>query len=173
MKRLAASFALAGRDRGFKRRDRGAALLASVRSYREAMRAFAGQGDLEVWYARLDVEEQLGRVEEIDPGSVKRFERGIAKARTKDSVRAMERLTEVVDGEIRIVNQPPLIVPIEELVAPAEASGSRRRCAMSSPPIARPCPVTASTSSTATASATSPTRWSGSGASGRVPGWSC
>jgi uncharacterized protein (DUF2252 family) len=122
VKRLAASFALAGRDRGFRRKDRSAALLASVRSYREAMREFAGQGDLAVWYARLDVEEQMGLVEEADPGSVKRFERGIAKARGKDSVRAMERLTEVVDGEIRIVSQPPLIVPVEELAPAAEAA---------------------------------------------------
>jgi uncharacterized protein (DUF2252 family) len=119
LKRLAASFALAGRYRGFKRAERSAALLAAVRSYREAMRGFAAQGDLAVWYARLDVEESMGRVEAADPGSVKRFERGIAKARSKDSVRAMEKLTEVVDGELRIVSQPPLIVPIEELAAAA------------------------------------------------------
>ncbi|HKZ15656.1 MAG TPA: DUF2252 domain-containing protein [Solirubrobacterales bacterium] len=122
VKRLVASFALAGRDRGFKRSERSAALLASVRSYREAMREFAGEGNLAVWYERLDVEESMGRVEEADPGSVKRFERGIAKARDKDSQRAMEKLTEVVDGEIRIVSQPPLIVPIEALVPAADAA---------------------------------------------------
>jgi uncharacterized protein (DUF2252 family) len=122
VKRLAASFALAGRDRGFRRGERSAALLASVRSYREAMRGFAAEGDLSVWYERLDVEDQLGLVEEADPGSIKRFERGIAKARGKDSVRAMEKLTEIVDGEIRIVSQPPLIVPVEELAPAAEAA---------------------------------------------------
>jgi uncharacterized protein (DUF2252 family) len=122
VKRLAASFALAGRAIGLKRGERGEALLAAVRAYREAMRGFAGEGDLAVWYERLDVEAQMGRVEEADPGSVKRFERGIAKARGKDSVRAMERLTEVVDGEVRIVSQPPLIVPIEELVPVADAA---------------------------------------------------
>ncbi len=122
VKRLAASFALAGRDNGLQRSDRSAALLASVRSYREAMREFAGQGDLAVWYARLDVEEAMGRVEQVDPGSVKKFERGIVKARAKDSRRAMEKLTEVVDGELRIVSQPPLIVPIEELVPAATAA---------------------------------------------------
>jgi uncharacterized protein (DUF2252 family) len=74
VKRLVASFALAGRDRGFKRSERSVALLASVRSYREAMREFAGLGDLEVWYERLDVEESMGRIEDADPGSVKRFE---------------------------------------------------------------------------------------------------
>src|SRR4029077_1392964 len=89
---------------------------------REAMRGFAGEGDLAVWYERMDVEESLGRIEKSDPGAVKRFERGIAKARSKDSTRAMEKLTEVVDGEIRIVSQPPLIVPIEELVPAADAA---------------------------------------------------
>jgi uncharacterized protein (DUF2252 family) len=122
VKRLAASFALAGRDRGFKRSERSAALLATVRAYREAMRGFACEGDLAVWYERLDVDAAMGRVEEADPGSVKRFERGIAKAQAKDSRRAMERLTEVVDGQLRIVSQPPLIVPIEELVATAPAA---------------------------------------------------
>jgi uncharacterized protein (DUF2252 family) len=122
VKRLAASFALAGRDRGFKRSERGAALLATVRAYREAMRGFAGEGDLAVWYERLDVDAAMGRVEEADPGSVKRFERGIAKAQEKDSRRAMEKLTDVVDGELRIVSHPPLIVPIEELVATAPAA---------------------------------------------------
>jgi uncharacterized protein (DUF2252 family) len=129
VKRLVVSFALAGRDRGFKRAERSTALLAAVRSYREAMREFAGLGDLEVWYERLDVEASLGRIEAADPGAVKRFERGIAKARAKDSTRAMEKLTEVVDGEIRIVSQPPLIVPIEDLVpaaAAAEVEGSLR-----------------------------------------------
>jgi len=122
VKRLVASFALAGRAIGLEQGERKAALLAAARSYREAMRSFAGEGDLAVWYERLDVEAQLARVEETDPGSVKRFERGIAKARGKDSVRAMEKLTEVVDGEIRIVSQPPLIVPIEELVPVGDAA---------------------------------------------------
>jgi uncharacterized protein (DUF2252 family) len=122
VKRLVASFALAGRDHGFKRAERSAALLAAVRSYREAMREFAGEENLAVWYERLDVEESLGRIEAADPGAVKRFERGIAKARAKDSTRAMEKLTEVVDGEIQIVSQPPLIVPIEELVPAGTAA---------------------------------------------------
>jgi uncharacterized protein (DUF2252 family) len=72
VKRLVASFALAGRDRGFKRAERSAALLAAVRSYREAMREFAGLGDLEVWYQQLDVEASMGRIEEADPGAVRR-----------------------------------------------------------------------------------------------------
>jgi uncharacterized protein (DUF2252 family) len=76
VKRLTAGFALAGRDLGLKRSERAAALLAAVRSYREAMRGFAAEATLAAWHERLDVEESLGRLEAADPGSVQRFERG-------------------------------------------------------------------------------------------------
>ncbi len=46
---------------------------------------------------------------------VKRTEKTLAKARTRDSMSAFSKLTHVVDGEVRIVDQSPLIVPIEEL----------------------------------------------------------
>jgi uncharacterized protein (DUF2252 family) len=121
VKRLAASFAIAGRENGFKPKQRATAVLAAAGSYREAMREFAGQRNLEVWYARLDVEAALSEIEEEDPGEVKRARKGVAKARSKDSLRALERLTEEVDGELRIVSQPPLIVPAEELLAEDES----------------------------------------------------
>jgi uncharacterized protein (DUF2252 family) len=76
LKRLTVGFALAGRVLGCKRSERSVALLAAARSYREAMRGFAAEGDLAVWHERLDVEESLGRLEAADPGSVKRVERG-------------------------------------------------------------------------------------------------
>jgi uncharacterized protein (DUF2252 family) len=118
VKRLAASFAIAGRDRGFDERERRAPTLAAVREYREAMRRFAGMRDLEVWYSRFDVETYL---QERRAGASKRelkaYDRGIAKARRKDSVRALARLSHKVDGRHRIVNDPPLIVPIEEIGA--------------------------------------------------------
>jgi hypothetical protein len=117
VKRLAASFAIAGRERGFKRKSRAAAVLAATSSYREAMRAFAAQTNLEVWYARLDVEERLAQVEDDhDRGEVDRVRRGIAKARGKDNLRALSRLTHQVDGELRFVSEPPLLVPAEELL---------------------------------------------------------
>jgi len=121
VKRLAASFAIAGRENGFKPKQRAAAVLTAARAYREAMREFAGQRNLEVWYARLDVEAALGEVAEEDPAEVKRVRKGVAKARSKDSLRALEKLTEEVDGELRIVSQPPLIVPAEELLGEDES----------------------------------------------------
>jgi Uncharacterized protein conserved in bacteria (DUF2252) len=76
---------------------------------------------LDVWYARLDV-EQLAKQWSADVTAKqrKRFERNVAKARAKDSLRAYDKLTHVVDGEPRIISDPPLIVPIEELLPPGE-----------------------------------------------------
>jgi uncharacterized protein (DUF2252 family) len=120
LKRLAASFAIAGRENGFKRRQRRAAVLEAAHSYREAMRAFASQRNLEVWYARLDVEAAMAEVEEEDSQVLTRLRKGIAKARAKDSLRALEKLTETVDGEIRFRSEPPLLVPGEEMIPAAE-----------------------------------------------------
>jgi uncharacterized protein (DUF2252 family) len=122
VKRLAASFEIAGRERGFKRRQRSAAVLAATASYREAMRGFSSLRNLELWYARLDVEAALARVESEDPAATKRLRKGVAKAHAKNNLRALERLTHVVDGELRIVSEPPLIVPAEELLPEAEAA---------------------------------------------------
>jgi uncharacterized protein (DUF2252 family) len=116
VKRLAASFAIAARENGLKRKQRQGILLTAVSAYREAMRAFASQTNLEVWYARLDVEAVMGEIEAGDPKAVKQVRKGVDKARSKDSLRALQKLTEVVDGELRIRSEPPLLVPGEELV---------------------------------------------------------
>ncbi|WP_084284307.1 DUF2252 domain-containing protein [Solirubrobacter soli] len=122
VKRLAASFAVAGRDRGFDAKQRGAVNLAVGRSYREAIRDFARMRALDLWYARLDVDDAAKEwVARATAKQRKRLDRNLAKARTKDSMRAFDRLTRLVDGEPRIVSDPPLIVPIEELVS-ADAS---------------------------------------------------
>ena len=63
VKRLAASFAIAGRDNGFSQKEREAAVLATVRSYREAMTGFAAMRNLQVWYASLPMEQALQRVQ--------------------------------------------------------------------------------------------------------------
>ncbi|HET7446151.1 MAG TPA: DUF2252 domain-containing protein [Solirubrobacterales bacterium] len=116
VKRLAASFAIAARENGFKRKQRQAILLRVTRTYRESMRDFAALGNLEVWYSRFDVEAALSEVEHADPKEVKRVRKGVAKAQSKDSLRALQKLTETVDGEIRFRSEPPLLVPGEELI---------------------------------------------------------
>jgi uncharacterized protein (DUF2252 family) len=116
VKRLAASFEIAGRDRGFEDRVRRSAVLTAVRAYREAMREFAAMDNLGVWYSRLDVSNMVANLRaQKDKKQAKALERGVAKARTKDSMKAFAKLTHVVDGEPRIISDPPLIVPIAEL----------------------------------------------------------
>src|SRR5919108_4462790 len=116
VKRLAASFAVAGRERGFDDAARRSVVLTAVREYRNAMRGLAKQRNLDVWYQHLDVSSLADRwVGQASRKARARFERNVAKARTKDSMRAFSKLVREVDGRLRIVSDPPLIVPIEEL----------------------------------------------------------
>ncbi len=97
-------------------------MLESVGAYRAAMAGFAAMGNLDVWYARFEVESVLAEnAEQLKPRMVKQVEKGLTKARTKDSRSALSKLAHVVDGELRIVDRPPLIVPIDKL-----AQGARR-----------------------------------------------
>ena len=116
LKRLAASFAIAGRDRGFAKKARAVVNLEVGRSYREAMRGHAAEHTLDTWYSRVHVEEILAGAAEVGTRKqLRRAEKNIAKARSKDSLRAFGKLTEAVNGELRIRNDPPVIVPIHEL----------------------------------------------------------
>jgi uncharacterized protein (DUF2252 family) len=122
VKRLVTSFEVAARERGFDAKRRHAISGAAARAYRQAMRDFAGMRTLEVWYARTEIGPVLAEwARDATSKEVKRFERNAAKTRAKDSLRALDKLTHQVDGEPRIVSDPPLIVPIEELAPAAEA----------------------------------------------------
>jgi uncharacterized protein (DUF2252 family) len=118
VKRLAVSFEVATRSRGFADKDRRAMVLQAVRSYREAMRTFAAMKNLEVWYAKLDIDTILQQLrEQKDTAEVaKNTERAITKIRTKDNTRAFEKLTVAGEGEPRIAADPPLLVPVSDLV---------------------------------------------------------
>jgi uncharacterized protein (DUF2252 family) len=118
VKRLAVSMLIAARDNGFGAKDQKRIVLDTVGQYRTAMADFAGMKDLEVWYSHLDVEAVMQEYgSQFKPKLVRRAEKGLAKARTKDSMTAFSKLTEVVDGKPRIVDQSPLIVPIDQLAA--------------------------------------------------------
>ena len=122
LKRLAASFEIAGRDLGFSRADRRAVVLAGVREYRERVRETAGMRTLDAWYAHMSVEQINSwisaevRNKRLGKQEAKEAAQDIAKARTRDSVRVFARRTAQIDGELRIVRDPPLIMPIEDLV---------------------------------------------------------
>jgi uncharacterized protein (DUF2252 family) len=119
VKRLAASMLIAAQDNGYTARQQEQIVLQTVGRYRTAMREFAAMGTLEVWYAHLDTETVLQRyAPQFQAREVKRTEKTLAKARTKDSMSALAKLTKVGDdGQPEIVDQSPLIVPIRHLVA--------------------------------------------------------
>jgi uncharacterized protein (DUF2252 family) len=123
VQRLATSFEIAGRDRGFGRKDRRQCVAAAVRAYRTRMRELAEVGELDLWYRRLDLESLMERYgESVSRGARRGFEANVAKAKSKDRMRAFSKLTERVDGELRIRAQPPLVVPLEDLTGPTPAA---------------------------------------------------
>ena len=122
LKRLAASFAIAGRDRDFTPKQTRAAVLSTARHYREAMREFATMRNLDVWYARLDVDTVLADLAKVaDRKQMKVARKSVAKAGKKNSMKAFDRLVREVDGEPRIISDPPLLVPARELVSDDQA----------------------------------------------------
>ena len=122
VKRLAASFEVAGRDRGFSPDDRRLVVTAAAREYRLGLRQAAAMTTLDVWYSHMKTSEMLEwiRTEDSDKRLSKKEAAGsvmdVDKARTRDSHRAFRKLTEQVDGDIRFVKDPPLLVPLEDLV---------------------------------------------------------
>src|SRR5258707_1587687 len=121
VKRLAASLSVAGRERGFDGGERRRIARAMAAEYRQTMRRMATMGNLEVWYQRIDVSTiAAGWAAAVGKKEQRTFERGVAKAQAKDRMRAVSKLAREVDGQLRIVSEPPLIVPIEELAGEAE-----------------------------------------------------
>jgi len=123
VKRLAASLAIAGRDNGFNAKERRKIVLAAVEGYRTAMREFAGQQFIDVWYAHLDIEQAVGDFRaQMKAKRFKAAEKMLAGAHARDTMQAVGKLTTVADGRRRIISDPPLIVPVEEVFADIQAS---------------------------------------------------
>jgi uncharacterized protein (DUF2252 family) len=117
VKRLAASVELAGRANDYPARRARKVVVAAVRAYREAMRTYAGQGNLQVWYSHVSAQDDAPQLfQALDKRSLKAFTRTIDKARTRDSLGSRRKLTEVVDGRLRLVSRPPLVIPSRDLV---------------------------------------------------------
>jgi len=116
VKRLAASLEVAGRGNGFSRKQRRRIVTASTRMYRETMRTFAGMSNIDVWYARVDLDLVEKMFSPRMAAKDRKFmARNLAKARTKDSMQAFSKLAGVVDGQTRIIADPPLIMPVSHL----------------------------------------------------------
>jgi len=136
VKRMAASFAIAGRNNEYPDADTRAAALASVRAYREAMAGFAGMRTLDIWYAQLPEDQLMAAVQDTAADmtrgakgkqekkearaaekAAERGEKMARKARTRDSLQALSKLAERVDGRYQIISQPPIVVPARDLAA--------------------------------------------------------
>jgi uncharacterized protein (DUF2252 family) len=145
VKRMAASFTIAARNNGFSPVDTRAATLASVTAYREAMASFAQMPTMDIWYAHLDENELMSAIrntvaetrkeakgakaakkktgkrdvkeDKLAKLAGKRAEKTAAKAHTRDSLQALSKLGELVNGTYRIVSQPPIVVPARDLAA--------------------------------------------------------
>jgi len=117
VKRLAASLVIAARANGFDPGERSGIVRASVRAYRRAMRTFAAMGDLDVWYVHFDEDWINQRL----PGRLpqrgrRRWAQAAARARGHDTLQAFDKLTRIEDGQRRITPDPPLVVPLQDLL---------------------------------------------------------
>ncbi len=129
LKRLAASVVVAARDRGFSAKDTASAAVEVGAAYRQEMSRLAGLDNLDVWYSRIDVEgvvsDLAARAGAERSKSAKTMAANataiVAKSRTRDSLQALGKLTTVVDGQRRIISDPPIVVPLKELLAEDEA----------------------------------------------------
>ena len=118
VKRLVTSLEIAGRANGHDAEQRKRVVLGATEAYRISMGSFAQMTNLEVWYAHINFEEQFEQMRRTRPAkAAKQTEKAIAKARTRDSMQALDKFTEIVDGQPRIVNQPPLIMRLADLAA--------------------------------------------------------
>ncbi|KGJ71961.1 hypothetical protein GY21_18610 [Cryobacterium roopkundense] len=127
VKRLCASFTIAARNNEFSPADARDVTLSAARAYRESMRDFAQMRVMDIWYAHLSEEELINNFNVARAGEKGKAQRkaadqiekntrkGVAKARTRDSLQALSKLAEYVDGNYRIVSQPPIVIPLREL----------------------------------------------------------
>jgi uncharacterized protein (DUF2252 family) len=121
VKRLAASLEVAARGRGFDSVIARNVVLGGVRSYQQGIRTFSGYSNLAVWYSRLDLDEVIRRWGGgAGKKMVEQAQRNVAKAESKDQLKARAKLTRVVEGELRFVSDPPLVVPVQELYGEVE-----------------------------------------------------
>ncbi|MEU6657805.1 DUF2252 domain-containing protein [Streptomyces sp. NPDC046821] len=128
VKRLSASLVIAARANGFDDAERARIVTAAVRSYREWMIRFAGTGNLDVWYAKIDASIlETVAADQLPKRGQKNLARAMAKARTRDSLQVFDKLTEMVSGQPRIAADPPLLIPVGDLMPEIERSAFERQ----------------------------------------------
>jgi uncharacterized protein (DUF2252 family) len=119
VKRLVTSVAIVAEESGFGREERERVLRTCAQAYRDRMCTLAKMGELDVWYDHIVVDDALEA--DVDHTYGQAIRRTAAKARTRDNLQALSKLTRVVDGRRRLASDPPLLIPIDELVGEAQA----------------------------------------------------
>jgi uncharacterized protein (DUF2252 family) len=119
VKRLVASVAIVAQDNGFGRDDRERVVQSCARAYRDRMRTLAAMRELDVWYARTVVDDTAEV--DVDRAYAQAIRRAAAKAHTRDHLEELSKLTRVVDGRRRLASDPPLLIPIDDLVGEEQA----------------------------------------------------
>ncbi|HRY09097.1 MAG: DUF2252 domain-containing protein [Actinobacteria bacterium] len=118
LKRLVASFAVAGRSNGFDEQTRAGIIGRVVRTYRESVQTFSQMPRMDVWYSRLTAQDIIDKwSSKVDKSYRKAFEKQVEKAQTKTSQKALQKLTSTdADGTIRFLSNPPFMEPFDEVV---------------------------------------------------------
>jgi uncharacterized protein (DUF2252 family) len=128
VKRLSASFVIAARANGLDDAERARIVSGTVRSYREAMIRFAGMSNLDVWYAKIDADRLRDlTTDQLRKSGQKKLDHALTKARSRDTVQVFEKLTRQVDGRPRIAPDPPLLVPLTDLLPDTERTSLERQ----------------------------------------------
>ena len=110
VKRLAASFVVAARYRGFKRADARDVVLECMRSYRRRLAEFSDLHALDVWYARITTED----VRRATPANLRvNVDRIARRGRGRTSEAVFPKVTAIVDGKLRIRDDPPFVFHVE------------------------------------------------------------
>jgi uncharacterized protein (DUF2252 family) len=128
LKRLAASFEIAGRDRNLTKPDRRAVVLTAGAQYREVMHRLAAMTNLDVWYVQVEIAELRDQIAaQASAKAMRRMDRNIAKAQRKTRMRAFSKLTRRMDGELRFASDPPVLVPLEEIFTGRQLPTAEKR----------------------------------------------
>ncbi|MEV8033389.1 DUF2252 domain-containing protein [Streptomyces sp. NPDC086182] len=128
VKRLSASFVIAARANGLDDAERARIVSGTVRSYREAMIRFAGMSNLDVWYAKIDADRLRDlTTDQLRKSGQKKLDHALTKARSRDTVQVFDKLTRQVDGRPMIAPDPPLLVPLADLLPDTQRATLERQ----------------------------------------------
>lgn len=120
--RLVASFEVAARDREFDEPERIGIVTQSALGYVAAMREYSRMAHIDVWYDRITVDDIAQKWGANASAEVmERFRRNVDKAKSKDRLRAFSKLVDTDSGEPRFRSDPPVLIPVRELVDGAQA----------------------------------------------------